>query len=160
MLPWKYGIGIRPGRTISQVSERQATEFSPARRPIESPGYISQPLARARNALRWSGWNSWNPTTLILCWARICRAPFIRCVPGAKWAEEPPALLCELPSRLKVAIVKLATGGSAIGFGRAAAGLTSTALRSSFVETLPVYFSPLAGTAVGLLLGAADSLGS
>jgi hypothetical protein len=42
----------------------------------------------------------------------------------------PPRLVCELPSRLKLAIVKLATGGSAIGAGRAAVGFTSTALRS------------------------------
>ena len=120
------------------MSERQATEFSPARRPIERPGYISQPLARLRNAARWLGWNSWKPTTLIWCCARIWSAPFIRWVPGPKRAAEPPCWLCELPSRLKVAILKVATGGSAIGLGRTAVGLMSTAFFSSRTETLPV----------------------
>src|ERR1700712_200109 len=160
MRPLKYGIGIRPGRTISQVSERHATEFSPARRPSDRPGYISQPFARLWNAARWSGWNSWKPTTLIWCWARICRAPLRRWVPGAQRADDPPGLLCELPSRLKVAIVKLATGGSAIGLGRATVGLMSTAFFSSRTGSLPVEVpSPAAGTAVGPLLGTADSLG-
>src|ERR1700712_4492888 len=94
--------------TRSQVSVRQATEFSPALRPIERPGYIAHPVACRWNAWRWSGWNSWKPATLTWCWARIWSAPGIRATPDAIPGLAPPLAVCELPSRLKVAIVNVA----------------------------------------------------
>ncbi len=160
MRPLKYGIGIRPGLTISQVSARQATEFSPARRPIVSPGYICQSLARWRKAWRWSGWNSWKPTTEIWCWPRTSNAPLSRCGPDPIRALCPPLLVWELPSRLKLAMLKVTTGGSAIGGGREAAGLTSTAARSSRGVILPLYFEVALGMADADALGVGLTPGS
>src|SRR6476619_165692 len=129
---------IRLVCTSCQVSSRQATEFSPARRPIVSPGHVDQPCARAAKAARWLGWNSCRPTTLMACCASTEITPFTRWVPPAIPGFAPPLLVWVLPRTLKVAIVKSATGGSSLGLGRGTAGLASTGFVLSNGAALPV----------------------